>query len=87
MSSGAARIYYSDHYYDSKYEYRHVIIPADLVARVPKDHLMSEMEWRRLGLQMSSGWEHYERYKPEPHVLLFRRPLTSDHAFQPPVFD
>ena len=65
-------IEYSDKYYDDVYEYRHVRIPKYLVARMP-DHLMSEKEWRELGLQMSPGWIHYMKHNPEPHMLLFRR--------------
>jgi hypothetical protein len=29
----------------------------------------------------SLGWEHYEVHEPEPHILLFKRPLN----YQPPV--
>ena len=36
-----------------------------------KTHLMSEEEWRRLGVQQSLGWVHYMIHEPEPHVLLF----------------
>ncbi|XP_012134924.1 cyclin-dependent kinases regulatory subunit isoform X2 [Megachile rotundata] len=61
------QIQYSGKYNDDKYEYRHVILPADLARHVPKTHLMSETEWRNLGVQQS----------PEPHVLLFRRPRTD----------
>ena len=67
-------IYYSDKYYDDVYEYRHVILPRDISKKDPKDHLLSEAEWRALGIQMSPGWEHYHRHKPEPRILLFRRP-------------
>ena len=35
-------------------------------------------EWRSLGVQQSRGWVHYELHKPEPHILLFRRPKGSD---------
>lgn len=38
---------------------------------------MSETEWRNLGVQQSVGWVHYMLHAPEPHVLLFRRPLTD----------
>lgn len=31
---------------------------------VPKTHLMTESEWRNLGIQMTSGWMHYMRYDP-----------------------
>jgi len=49
--SAAKNIYYSDKYYDDKFEYRHVMLPKELAKRVPKTHLMSEDEWRRLGVQ------------------------------------
>ena len=26
----------------------------------------------------SRGWAHYEVHKPEPHILLFRRPLGTN---------
>ena len=38
---------------------RHVILPADLAKLVPRTHLMSETEWRNLGVQQSPGWIHY----------------------------
>ncbi|KAH8410081.1 hypothetical protein KR009_005637 [Drosophila setifemur] len=71
-------IYYSDKYYDEQFEYRHVVLPKELVKMVPKTHLMSESEWRSIGVQQSRGWIHYMIHKPEPHILLFRRPKTED---------
>ncbi|XP_077362645.1 cyclin-dependent kinases regulatory subunit 1 isoform X2 [Festucalex cinctus] len=71
------QIYYSDKYDDEKYEYRHVMLPKDIAKRVPKTHLMSETEWRNLGVQQSQGWVHYMIHQPEPHILLFRRPLPN----------
>lgn len=53
------RIIYSDRYHDDEYEYRHVILPKELACKVPKDRLMSEAEWRALGVQQSLGWVHY----------------------------
>merc|ERR1711997_484779 len=69
-------IYYSDKYTDEKFEYRHVMLPKDLAKMVPKSHLMSETEWRSLGVQQSQGWIHYMTHDPEPHILLFKRPLS-----------
>lgn len=44
------------------------------------------MEWRNLGIQQSRGWVHYEVHKPEPHILLFRRPKGTDpNTGLPPV--
>ncbi|XP_069697757.1 cyclin-dependent kinases regulatory subunit [Periplaneta americana] len=73
----ADQIQYSEKYYDDKYEYRHVILPPDIARHVPKSHLMTETEWRNLGVQQSPGWVHYMMHTPEPHVLLFRRVRTD----------
>lgn len=68
------KILYSDKYFDSEFEYRHVILPKELTRLVPRHRLMDEMEWRQLGVQQSVGWRHYMIHKPEPHILLFKRP-------------
>jgi cyclin-dependent kinase regulatory subunit CKS1 len=68
-------IVYSDKYNDEIYEYRHVILPQELAKKLPKNRLLSEEEWRGLGVQQSRGWVHYAVHKPEPHILLFRRPV------------
>jgi len=47
---------------------RHVILPKDVAANVPPDRLMSEAEWRKLGVQQSRGWVHYMVHKPGTHV-------------------
>lgn len=60
--------------------YRHVILPNDLARQVPKSHLMTETEWRNLGVQQSPNWLHYMIHTPEPHILLFRRTLTTQPA-------
>ncbi|KAJ7415861.1 selenocysteine insertion sequence-binding protein 2 [Willisornis vidua] len=59
------QIYYSDKYFDEQYEYRHVMLPRELSKQVPKSHLMSEEEWRRLGVQQSLGWVHYMIHDPD----------------------
>ncbi|CAD5115057.1 DgyrCDS4073 [Dimorphilus gyrociliatus] len=56
--------YYSDRYHDEEYEYRHVICPKDWWSRIPKEQLMTETEWRSLGIQQSIGWEHYMIHEP-----------------------
>ena len=45
---------------------------------MPRGRLLYEEEWRGLGVQQSRGWVHYEIHKPEPFILLFRRPLGTD---------
>ncbi|PSC71618.1 Cyclin-dependent kinases regulatory subunit 1 [Micractinium conductrix] len=84
-------IQYSERYYDDVYEYRHVVLPQDIAKRLPKDKLLSEAEWRALGVQQSRGWVHYARHRPEvcwtemwgrPHIMLFRRPKGYGTAQQ-----
>ena len=78
MSHKQQEFQYSDKYYDEQYEYRHVNIPENLARHLPRDHLLSDAEWRSLGISMSLGWQHYGYHDPEPTVLLFRRPLGTD---------
>jgi cyclin-dependent kinase regulatory subunit CKS1 len=64
------RIHYSERYSDDDYEYRHVILPKPLLKLIPKQYfnpddsgvlrLLSEAEWRGIGITQSLGWEHYE---------------------------
>eukprot|EP00611_Tribonema_gayanum_P005974 TRINITY_DN151_c0_g5_i1.p1 TRINITY_DN151_c0_g5~~TRINITY_DN151_c0_g5_i1.p1 ORF type:complete len:104 (-),score=31.29 TRINITY_DN151_c0_g5_i1:313-624(-) len=72
------RIEYSDKYQDSNWEYRHVILPKELARGLPPTRLLQEEEWRLLGVQQSRGWVHYAIHRPEPHILLFHRPLGTD---------
>ncbi|NXW85851.1 CKS1 protein, partial [Alopecoenas beccarii] len=58
------QIYYSDKYDDEEFEYRHVMLPKDIAKLVPKTHLLSETEWRNLGVQQSQGWVHYMIHEP-----------------------
>eukprot|EP00729_Bicosta_minor_P011307 gene11307-12616_t len=71
------QICYSAKYYDDDHEYRHVILPKSIAKKMQasysKTHLLSETEWRGLGVQQSRGWVHYMVHRPEPHILLFRR--------------
>merc|ERR1711935_402072 len=52
--------------------------PKDLSKTIPKSRLLNESEWRSIGVQQSRGWQHYAIHRPEPHILLFRRPLGTD---------
>jgi len=69
-------IEYSEKYADDTFEYRHVKLPKMIFQKMPRERLLSEKEWRSLGVQQSLGWTHYELYPPEPFVLLFRRKLA-----------
>jgi len=74
------QIRYSEKYFDDVFEYRHVVLPQSIAKLVPKDKLLSEQEWRMLGVQQSRGWIHYAIHRPEPHILLFRRALGATQA-------
>ncbi|XP_024084850.1 cyclin-dependent kinases regulatory subunit 1-like [Cimex lectularius] len=69
------QIQYSDRYSDNVFEYRHVTLPANIAKLVPRNHSMTETEWRNLGIQQSTGWINYLQHTSEPHVVCFRRPL------------
>ncbi|TKA53642.1 hypothetical protein B0A49_10283 [Cryomyces minteri] len=78
-------IHYSARYSDDDYEYRHVQLPKQMLKAIPKEYfdgargtlkLLWEEEWRGLGITQSLGWEHYEVHEPEPHILLFKRPIN-----------
>ena len=61
--------------------HRHVILPKELCKKLPRPcRLMTEEEWRSLGVTQSQGWCHYMLHTPEPHILLFRRPITDLEA-------
>lgn len=53
-------------------DFRHVVLPKDMVKLVPKTHLMSETEWRKIGVQQSQGWIHYMTHSPGINQLYFR---------------
>lgn len=78
MAHFPLEIMYSDKYYDDSFEYRHVFLPKDVFRVMPKGKLLSENEWRSLGVQQSKGWFHYGIHDPEPFILLFRRPIGTN---------
>lgn len=51
-------------HYQTVVRCRHVILPPDVAKLVPKTHLMTETEWRNIGVQQSPGWIHYMLHKP-----------------------
>ncbi|XP_077216681.1 cyclin-dependent kinases regulatory subunit 1-like [Tasmannia lanceolata] len=71
-------IEYSEKYFDDIFEYRHVVLPRDVAKILPKNVLLTEEEWRGIGVQQSRGWVHYAIHRPEPHIMLFRRPLNYE---------
>ncbi|VDD96998.1 unnamed protein product [Enterobius vermicularis] len=58
---------YSEKYCDDQYEYRHVHITPEVAKLISRQHLLSESEWRHLGVEQSRGWEHYMYHSPEKH--------------------
>ena len=55
-----------------------MILPKDQAKDIPKTRTLDDAERRGKGIQQSRGWEHYAIHRPEPHILLFRRPLGTD---------
>lgn len=51
-----------------------MVLPKDLVKLVPKTHLMSEDEWRGIGVQQSKGWIHYMTH--QPGIYMWNQYLT-----------
>ena len=70
---------HSEKYYDDLFEYKHVILTKEMFDRIPKNKLLCENEWKGIGIKQSIGWNNYTIHKPEPHILLFRRPKGTDH--------
>lgn len=50
--------------------FRHVIIPKELAKKIPKDRLLTEQEWRGMGVQQSQGWIHYMLHKPGEYLSI-----------------
>ena len=44
--------------------FRHVVLPKELAKTIPRHKLMTETEWRNLGVQQSQGWIHYMTHDP-----------------------
>jgi cyclin-dependent kinase regulatory subunit CKS1 len=55
----AKEIFYSDTYKDDIYEYRHVILPPEQAQIVPRTHLLTETEWRNLGMKTKDKFNVY----------------------------
>jgi hypothetical protein len=43
------------------------MLPKEIAKLVPKNHLMTEEEWRGIGVQQSQGWQHYMMHGPGKH--------------------
>ncbi|KAJ2957212.1 hypothetical protein NQZ79_g7024 [Umbelopsis isabellina] len=77
MNTGRIRIKYGEGFEYQidlfRHIFRHVTLPKEIAQWLPHYDLLSEDEWRSLGVRQSLGWEHYMVHSPEPHVLLFKR--------------
>ena len=65
-------------YYDDLYEYKTVYLPKEVMAHVPLDTYLSEIQCKYVGIIHSNGWEHYLIFKNEPNAIHFRRPIGTD---------
>lgn len=75
-------IKYSDKFVDSEYEYRYVVLPRAMTEQIlelrEQNLYLSEEESRGLGIIQSKGWVHYDYHLPEPHILLYKRPIGTN---------
>lgn len=62
-------------YYDSVYEYKHIILTKDKYKEITKNELLNNSIWMKLGIKQTKGWVHYSIYHKEPHILLLKRPI------------
>jgi cyclin-dependent kinase regulatory subunit CKS1 len=87
MVNYPAEIKYSKKHADRSHEFRSVILPKNIAKAMYKltagGRLLEEAEWRSLGVEQSLGWAHYASHPPEPHILLFWRPLSPSGNIKP----
>ena len=44
------------------------MLPKELAKSIPRHKLMTEAEWRALGVQQSPGWIHYMTHDPGKEI-------------------
>ena len=49
------------------------MLPKEISKLVPKNRLMTENEWRGIGVQQSQGWIHYLKHGPGKLPEVFSR--------------
>ena len=74
----ANRIKYGEIFKDEHFEYRQVELPKSYAYKISSKRLLHEDEWRAFHIRQSHGWTHFMTHPPEPHVLIFRRPLNTN---------
>lgn len=52
------------------FNFRHVVLPKEMAKSIPRTHLLTEDEWRSIGVQQSKGWVHYMIHEPGKYLLL-----------------
>ncbi|KAF3793431.1 Cyclin-dependent kinases regulatory subunit 2 [Nymphaea thermarum] len=72
-------VQYPKKYFDDTYEYRHVVLPSEVVELLHKDRLLSE---RAIGVQQSRGPVHYAIHRPDLYIMLFSRLLNYQQENQ-----
>jgi len=71
-------IEYGPKYYDDYYEYRSVYLPKKVLAKIPKNTLLTDKQCREYGICQSNGWKHYYILPTEPNIFNFRRPIGTN---------
>jgi len=56
------------------------MLPKEIVKLVPKNHLMTEDEWRSIGVQQSQGWQHYMHHGPGLCTCFVTKLLQCRHG-------
>uniref|UniRef100_A0A915J9M5 Cyclin-dependent kinases regulatory subunit n=2 Tax=Romanomermis culicivorax TaxID=13658 RepID=A0A915J9M5_ROMCU len=59
-----ARLYNGGWIEWSKKAPSNIILPKDFAVHIPRTHLLTETEWRNLGILQSPGWVHYCTHGP-----------------------
>lgn len=79
------RIDHSAKFVDDVFEYRFVVLPLlhpflelERSHRSAWERMLSEAEWRSLGIRQTRGWAHVGYSRNEANVLLFRRIRGTD---------
>ena len=58
----------------------HVILPKHIAKSAPKGRLLTDTEWRGVGVQQSRGWVHYSIHRCPPPAHLLRSTAPLSHA-------
>lgn len=54
---------YSERYVDEDFEYRYVVMPREIASEMKQKKVLTEEEWRGMGITQSRGWSHYGFHK------------------------